>query len=144
MNPPFSQKWALYASHLGSYMRRWIFKTPWGTLRIHNILKSDEGRDFHDHPFSFLSFIFRGGYIEHRPGCTCDNGVDYPVTPCRRYSAPAVVHRRAEDMHRLELAAPAWTFVISSRYFRQWGFLLSDGRWVNYKEYERSYYRGQP
>lgn len=136
-DPPSSQRWALYASHLGNYMRRWILRTPWGTLRIHNILRSDEGRDFHDHPFDFTSVILRGGYREHVPGCACESDVPWE-TPCRSYSAPAIVRRKAEDLHRLDLPRPAWTFVVSSRYLRKWGFLTPSG-WVPYDCYDRSF-----
>lgn len=142
-DPPRSRRWALYSSHLGDYMRRWILRTPWGTLRIHNILKSDDGRDFHDHPFHFTSVILRGGYTEHAPGCACEVtralGAE-PLAPCAHYSAPAVIRRRATDLHRLELEGPAWTFVVSSRYLRKWGFQTAAG-WVPYDEYERSFYR---
>jgi hypothetical protein len=138
----------LYSSHLGKYMRRWIARTRFGTLRLHNILKSDEGRDFHDHPFSFVSLILKGGYIEHRPGCECRAGEFYegqPVTSraCASYTAPALVCRRAEDMHRLELIGSAWTLVVSGPYRREWGFLLSDGSWQHYTDYHRSFYANQ-
>ncbi len=128
-----------YRSDLGDYMRRWILRLPWFNLRLHNILKSDEGRDLHDHPFSFWSFILRGGYIEHRPGCYLN---DYDGTcDCEIFTAPALVRRKATDFHRLELlgGAPAWTFVIASNYFRPWGFLVR-GAWVPFEEYGRSYY----
>lgn len=132
-------KWAIYSSHLGGYMRRWILRTPWFTLRIHNILTSDAGRDFHDHPFDFVSVIFRGGYIEHRPGCWCRYNVT--TAPCQYFGPSTIVRRRAEDLHRLELVnGPAWTFVISSNYRRDWGFQLQDGSWVPFQKYPRSYY----
>lgn len=136
-DPP--SRWAAYASHIGSYMRRWILRTPFGTLRIHNIRRSDAGRDFHDHPFHFWSLILRGGYIEHRLGCRCACGVDdsWRASPwCRHYGPGSLVRRRAADFHRLELVGgPAWTFVVSSRKVRSWGFLLSDGRWIPHGEY---------
>jgi hypothetical protein len=139
-------KWAMYASHLGAYMKRWILRTPWGTLRLHRILQSDAGRDFHDHPFSFVSVILTGGYIEHRPGCECwqSRGRTFVLNykTCLLFRAPAIVRRRATEFHRLELIdGPTTTFVISSRYFRPWGFLLDDRRWVPYQEYHRSLYR---
>lgn len=141
------RRWTLGASHLGGYMRRWIFRHPWGTFRVHNILTSDEGRDFHDHPFSFVSIILRGGYIEHVPGCVCSPTLVHawgpsalpPQSPCRFYGPGSIVRRKATALHRLELAGPAWTFVISSRYFRMWGFQTDVG-WVDYKTYHRSFY----
>lgn len=136
--------WALYASHLSGYMRRWILWSPFGTARVHNILRSDDGRDFHDHPFSFVSIILRGGYIEHRPGCVCGTWAEpfAAITPCRHYGPGSIVRRRAEDLHRLELlSGSAWTLVFSTRYFRAWGFKLGDGTWVPHAKYNRSYYR---
>lgn len=143
MNPPHGQRWALYASHLGSYMRRWIFRFAGRTLRIHNILESDAGRDFHDHPFDFTSLILKGGYLEHRPGCICgtffdDCGED---SPCWFYGPGSIVRRRATDLHRLEITdGPAWTLVLTSQYKRNWGFLTPRG-WVRFQDYERSFYR---
>src|SRR5574341_215024 len=34
--------------------------------RIHHILRSDRGRDAHDHPWPFVTLILRGGYWEER------------------------------------------------------------------------------
>jgi hypothetical protein len=144
--------WKVYRSDLGSYMRRWIARCPWGTLRLHNIRESDAGRDFHDHPFAFTSLILKGGYVEHRPGCLCTklpnfnawthyNGIEWIKSNCRFYGPGSIVRRRAEDLHRLELVnGPAWTLVVSGPYFRTWGFQTADG-WVDFREYRRSYYR---
>lgn len=139
------KRWFIGPDHLGSYMRRWLVRTPWFTLRLHNILTSDEGRDFHDHPFGFVSLILKGGYVEHRPGCVCFSklpGVDStgPGFACRRYRAGSVLRRRAADLHRLELRRPAWTFVITTRYFRDWGFQTPSG-WVDFRSYHRTFYK---
>lgn len=136
-------KWALYADHLDGYMSRWIERDPWGTTRLHHILTSDDGRDFHDHPFNFTSLILSGGYVEHVPGCTC--AVDLyehvrRMSACRYYGPGSIVRRRAEDFHRLELVnGPAWTLVRSSRYFREWGFLLPTGEWVQHDKYKAKF-----
>lgn len=101
------------------YMRRWTFTTPWGMLRPHHILRSDDRAHFHDHPMDFTSFILKGGYIEHRPGCE-------PV----RHEPGSIVRRRAEDLHALELLErDAWTFVVAGPIRREWGFQTEDG-WV--------------
>ena len=91
----FSGRWGLYAEHLGNYMRRWIARCPWFTLRLHNILQSDEGRDHHDHPFDFTSLILRGGYVEHRPGCDCFTPDEQlgRLTECRFYGPGSIVRR---------------------------------------------------
>lgn len=48
-----SGNWGLFASHIKGYMKRVLLKTPWGYLRLHWILRADNGRDLHDHPFDF-------------------------------------------------------------------------------------------
>ncbi len=59
----------LYRSDIGfntPYMERWILDTPWGTLRLHHILRSDDDKACHDHPFAFSSLL-TGGYTEFAP-----------------------------------------------------------------------------
>lgn len=129
------RRWWIGANHIGSYMRRWIFKHPWGTIRLHHILRSDEGRDFHDHPFSFLSIILWGSYVEVTPRVwDCMGEVDVPVGEVgerKRW----LNWRIAEECHRLELEKPVWTLVFSGRYRRDWGFYTKDG-WVHYQDYK--------
>jgi hypothetical protein len=114
--------WKLYASHLGDYMKRWILSTPFGTLRVHKIMRSDKDRDLHDHPWDFTSFILWGRYLEVAPG-----GV-------QTYSVGSINRKRAEDRHRLALAEPVWTFVVTGPVRRKWGF-YTDGGWVYWREY---------
>jgi hypothetical protein len=47
------------------YLIRWAINTPLLGIKLHHILRSDEDRDLHDHPWSFLSVILWGGYWEH-------------------------------------------------------------------------------
>lgn len=35
--------------------------------RLHNICTADLDREFHNHPWSFISIVLRGGYVERRP-----------------------------------------------------------------------------
>ena len=107
------------------YMRRWTLKTPWGMLRLHHILRSDHDRHFHDHPMSFASLTLKGGYIEYRPGMSAS-----------RFEPGSVVVRRGEDLHRLELLEKdAWTLVVTTPIYRDWGFLTDEG-WVLAGEYD--------
>lgn len=124
---PPGTRWSLYAHHLGDYMHRWILRTPWGTLRLHHILRSDADRHLHDHPFDFTSFLLTGGYTEETPG----KGEMRQVKWWPRFS---VVRKKAEDLHKLILEKPLWTFVISGPKTRAWGFQTELG-WINHKEY---------
>ncbi len=105
------------------YMRRWFLQTPWFTVRLHHILRSDSDRHLHDHPWSFWSFLLSGGYVEVTPA-----GQRY----CPRFS---LVRRKATDIHRLVLTKPVWTLVVSGPKVREWGFTV-DGRWVHHRDYD--------
>ncbi len=115
------------------YMRRWrLVDTRWGGIRVHNIVRSDGDREFHDHPFSFVSFILKGGYVETR---------DEPGLP-RAYRRGSILYRKAETLHRLtlmehdetEVDVPAWTFVVTGPRRREWGFMTEHG-WIPWTEH---------
>jgi hypothetical protein len=126
--------WGIYASHIGpggSYMRRYIFRTPWFTLRLHHILRSDDDRHLHDHPFDFTSFLLTGGYTETVP---CDCGPGCPVQVRHWWPCFSIVRKKAEDLHCLKLDRPVWTLVFAGPKRREWGFATEDG-WVHNEEY---------
>lgn len=116
------------------YMRRWRLGPDWlPGLRVHQIVRSDDDRALHDHPFDFITFILKGGYWEHL------------ADGSRTFHGPGtVLFRRAEMLHRLELnrtwrviglcesddEVPAWTFVIRGPHRREWGFDTLKG-WVH-------------
>lgn len=130
--PPNEQRWALYAHHLGDYMRRWILRTPWGTLRLHNILRSDEDRHLHDHPFDFTSLLLTGGYDEVTPKHFHASQL---VKSWPRFS---IVRKRAEESHRLIVHKPLWTLVVSGPKRRSWGFHTEQG-WIHHRDYLKAF-----
>lgn len=118
------------------YLRRFYLTPPGWKYKVflHHIAESDSGRDFHDHPFGFLSIILSGGYYEH---------VVFPRTPkgytrTRRFGAVNIVS--ATHTHRVALipgAAQTWTFLIAGPTRRKWGFWIlgedlgcRNDRWV--------------
>ena len=116
------------------YMRRWrIIHTKWFGVRVHNIVRSDIDRELHDHPFTFVSIILRGGYFEH----TIDGRKTW-------YGPGSILVRSGDTLHKLELLTidafafpllvPAWTLVFRGRMFREWGFLTSTG-WQRWSEF---------
>lgn len=116
------------------YMERWLARTPRGYLRLHHILRSDDDRALHDHPFDFTSLILRGSYVEHVPADLADPAG--PTVP-RRYGPGSILRRRAQDPHRLELPwGPVWTVVRTGPKIREWGFHHPEG-WVHWRDYER-------
>ena len=93
-------------------------------IRFHHLMASDPGRDFHDHPWDFTSRLLSGMYIEHTLQGTIV------------YRAPCVIGRRAEQLHRLELPeGPVWSYVVTGRPRRRWGFQTAEYGWVAWQEY---------
>jgi hypothetical protein len=126
-----------------TYMVRYVLVgTPWGDVKVHHILRPDQTRDLHDHPWPFLAVILRGGYTEEVPWVR-PNGE--PMARHYRTGAPLSLRRtrrpghaylaRATYTHRIhELHGDCWSLVLSGRRCRAWGFWM-DGQWVHWKSY---------
>lgn len=109
-------------------------------VRVHEILRSDTGRDPHDHPWPYVTVVLRGGYIEH----TYDERGEWID---EKWHGPgSILFRRAKSLHMLELLKhdfdgtieePATTLFITGRYAQGWGFMTKAGK-VPHKEYLRS------
>jgi hypothetical protein len=112
------------AGDAAEYMRRYHLEfTRDRAIRFHHIVASDPGTDLHDHPWDFVSVMLDGAYTEITPDGTT------------RYEAPCVIMRKAEQMHRLVLDEPAWTYVVCGRARRRWGFATERG-WVPWQYHE--------
>jgi hypothetical protein len=126
--------------HLDGYMNRW-WLLPYNRFgiaaRVHQILRSDEDRHLHDHPWWYVTIILRGGYLEHT-----DRGGDMDL---KWYGPGSVLFRRASHYHRLVLRRgvgeslynyPCWTLFITGPKRKDhdpehscWGFFV-DGKKV--------------
>src|SRR6202012_2888483 len=75
------------------YIRRWyLISTPWFRVYLHNMLRDDDDRALHDHPWDNVSLILAGGFVEVTPGSV------------RHERKPgSLTFRRAADAHRLEI-----------------------------------------
>lgn len=102
-------------------------------VRVHHILRSDSGRDPHDHPWPYLTVILRGGYWEQRYN---DSGA---LVSVRWHGVGSILFRRANSWHKLEVPVgkTAWTLFITGKKAQTWGFRTRDGK-VPYYEYEES------
>lgn len=101
------------------YVIRWRIETPWGSIRLHHWLGADDARAFHDHPWSFTTFVLRGGYVDMTPA-----GSEY-------LRAPAVRHRGAEHRHTvLPDMGGAWTIVVTGPKVRTWGFWANGTKFI--------------
>jgi hypothetical protein len=107
-------------------LHRWtLLDVGSAKLLLHHFLPTKRDRDPHDHPRSFLTFVFLGRYDDEQPSGIID-----------RVQAPAVRFRRAEHAH-ITVAGPrgAWSLVVMGPKRRDWGF-LRDGHWWPWSRYE--------
>ncbi|WP_425327643.1 hypothetical protein [Pseudomonas nitroreducens] len=113
---------------------------PW-SVRVHHIMRADQDRDLHDHPWSARTVILDGWYIEQR---LADDHllamVDAPpgaqVTEFIRRNAGDTAALRHGEYHRIDQVAEGgvWTLFITSPWQGEWGFLVA-GKKVHWRTY---------
>lgn len=114
------------------YLKRWFLtpRSPHGNVYLHVILRSDDDRALHDHPWDNSSLIIDGGYFEHAPG-----GIVIWREP--GWSGD----RKAGQAHRLELDhqdgrnVPCVSLFMTGPKVREWGFHC-DGGWRHWEEFD--------
>ena len=122
------------------YMRRWwiLPRNNWCNIYLHQFLLSDEPR-LHDHPYSWISIVLKGGYFEN-----------LYKRACRVVLPGSIRYGKATDLHYITLfpdwskgnlrgtsLRPAWTIFITGRRKRDWGFLILD-KWVPWRQVLRN------
>ncbi|EJL90447.1 hypothetical protein PMI15_00260, partial [Polaromonas sp. CF318] len=103
--------------------RRWSWLP---SIRIHRIMREDQDRDFHDHPWNARTIVLRGGYTEALPG-----------QPYLRTRLPGMTGRLLfGEYHRITSVSVGgvWTLFFTWKYQGTWGFLV-DGKKVPWREY---------
>ncbi len=123
----------LPSARKGPLTRFFLLNTRWLGVYLHRIDRPDADRECHDHPWSFVSLVLRGGYREERleRGATDE-------TVRRRFS---LAFRRWADAHRIVSVRPStWTLILRGRDSGVWGFWVDAGdggqRWVYWREFE--------
>jgi len=95
------------------------------SIRVHHILRADQDRHMHDHPWNARTIILRGGYLERRQG---------GLLSIRSTGDTAVL--RFGEYHRITSVAPegATTLFIAGRKRGTWGFLVNGSKvpWRTY------------
>ena len=120
-------------SHLEGYMERWwLFNAydrvgyrPWlPSIRIHRILRADNERHQHDHPWHARTIILEGGYVEWRG----------PEMFSRERGDTATL--RPDEFHHISHVTPGGvaTLFITWGKSQTWGFNV-DGVKVPHREY---------
>ena len=108
------------------YLLRWwiIPRNEQQNVYLHRILRDDDDRALHDHPWANTSYLIAGRYRE--------------ITPDGSFirEPGSIVQRQATDMHRLELidGEPAISLFFTGPKVREWGFDCPNG-WVHWKDF---------
>jgi hypothetical protein len=114
------------------YMRRWwaIPRNRLFNIYLHEVLRSDDDRALHDHPWVNASILLGGGYVEHQIDA---GGIE------RRHhrGAGSIVVRRGRCAHRLEVlpGCRAVSLFITGPRLREWGFHCTKAGWVHWKDF---------
>lgn len=133
------------------YMLRWwvIPRNRWFNIYLHKILRDDDDRALHDHPWWNVSIVLSGAYVEITPDFSKAETpyariADLPVRGHWR-GAGSIIFRRATACHRLALPAqpgtgpdgkraPCWSLFITGPRIREWGFHCPKG-WRIWREF---------
>lgn len=108
------------------YLRRWyLVRSRVFSLYLHEIRKSDRGRDLHDHRSFTVSWLIDGPYLETSGGLR------------RRRDAGDLIVRPASLGHRIDLIDPSstWTLFLTGPTYHHWGFYTDQG-FVPWKDYK--------
>lgn len=111
------------------FLRRWTLETRRGrSIRLHHFFPDHLEDVAHDHPWWFITFVFKGGYIDY----TCAEGetvkTDYVDAIGFRYRSGDHQHMTRTDRRG------AWTIVITGKLGKRWGFWV-DKRFIPHFNY---------
>jgi hypothetical protein len=122
--------------------RKWW---KWPTkIFLHHILRSDDDRDSHDHPWAFTSMILAGSYREKILKHWSRNGAGTwePVIKERLATPGSILRNPPHHTHRVEIIYPVWSLVFVRGASRVWGFWTQDEStpdkeplWVPWRKY---------
>lgn len=118
------------------YMKRWWLKREDDESHyVHEVLRDDDDRALHDHPWPSLSILIDGRLSE----VFAPEGTD-PKDPLqhgyREFGVGQIVYRPATFAHRLRLPSgtKAVTLFMTGPVLRDWGFHCPKG-WVFWKDF---------
>lgn len=107
------------------YMLRWwiIPRNQWFNIYLHKIIRDDDDRALHDHPWISVSVVLKGVVRE-----VLNKGT-------RIFRSKSIIFRSSRMAHRLEVVkGPCWTLFFTGPTVREWGFHCPKG-WVSWKQF---------
>jgi len=117
-----------------AYLERWTLRIPFvgWSIKIHKIMRADDDRCHHDHPWWMLRVILWGGYDEttgedHRKVIRRPGNVSF----CKRNFQHRITRLHGEC---------SWSLVITGKSSGKWGFFTKQGfmYWRDFVDAARS------
>jgi hypothetical protein len=111
------------------YLRRLrVVQTPWFGIYVHWINEADTGRWSHDHPWTFYSWVVRGGYWEEV--WPTERHFDLGIPPLQFAHHHWSIHRMGiESAHKIVLVTDGlMTVVLTGKRRRKFRFWTPEGR----------------
>jgi hypothetical protein len=125
-------KWADIPSQVNEgqvYLRRLrVLNTPWFSVFVYWINEADTGRHPHDHPWTFWSWVVRGGYWEEV--WPTERHFDLGIPPLQFAHHRWSTHRMGvESAHKIVLATDGlMTVVLTGKRQRRFRFWTPEGK----------------
>lgn len=136
-------RWWLFNPYSRETHKPALWWCPW-SFRIHHIMRHDEDRDLHDHPWNARTIILRGWYMEQRQASeewkkAVRSGmvpnphpkiVDWVMKDaCEwiRRDQGDTARLNHGEYHRIDQISPGgvYTLFITSKWRGDWGFLVN-------------------
>lgn len=120
------------------YQDRYMLCLGLVELRLHKFWRGDNDRAPHDHPWWFITFPF-SSYSEWIPYLCATGRID--EKSWWRYESQIVkgwrFHFRPAHYQHIVVTPPKpfWTFVISGRKTREWGFWTDPENFINHRNW---------
>lgn len=95
------------------FTRFTLLSTRWGNIFLHRLVSPNPHPQCHDHPWSFVAILLRGGYDEYLNG----------QWTWRRPGS--VLWRPAETKHNVITRSNrvSWSIILTGRKYREWAFV---------------------
>lgn len=117
------------------YLERWGLELGragrFGGVFLHRMSGPDPGKDLHDHPWWFASFVLWGGYVQRWAETRTPD--DFSVGRRRRWTWKSLPLDVCHTITKVE--GTTWTLVIHGPRRRDWGFYTPQG-WVFHLDYD--------
>ncbi|CAH0234944.1 hypothetical protein SRABI130_02841 [Pseudomonas sp. Bi130] len=135
-------RWWLFNPYSRETHKPALWWCPW-SFRIHHIMRPDEDRDLHDHPWNARTIILRGWYREQRLLRADDPALHQLLMSASEHGLPLdTAFQAAEyidslpgdtarlqhgEYHRIDTVSPGGviTLFITSKWRGDWGFLVN-------------------